>query len=362
MKQVADRINVTDLDAAVELMFEKRWTDGLPAIPPTEAAVGRMLSYIKRSPDEVIGPVPPRDAPATIEKIAINCVMAGCKPEYMPIVIAGLEAMLAPEFNLKGIQTTTHCVAPMTIVNGPQIKDLGFHYGDAVFVAGARPNGTIGRALRLIRWNVGGAYPGETDRSTMGHPGEICFCIPENEDENPWEPLHVEQGFKKEQNAVSAFGCESPHHIMTGPGDAHCILNSLSDSMAVLGNNNTHIGGWMLVVIGPRAAAHLVKGGFTSKKQVKEYLFEKARIPVAKLRRGPGVGRDQATDAPTWLRWPIDPEDDDARVPVVRRPEDFVIMVAGGWGAAAAFCAICPGWGYMGGQLVTRLVTPPGGK
>ncbi|MBI4307624.1 MAG: hypothetical protein HY684_02335 [Chloroflexi bacterium] len=362
MKLLAGRINVSDLEEAVELMFAQRWTDGLPCIPPTEGMVSKMLAYIQRPAEEVIGVVPPRDAPATIEKIAINCVMAGCRPEYMPIVIAALQAMLDPTFNLKGVQTTTHCVAPMTIVNGPQVKELGFHYGDAVFAAGARPNGTIGRALRLIRWNIGGAYPGDMDRSTMGHPGEICYCIPENEDANPWEPLHVEYGLKKEQNAVTAIGCEAPHHIMTGPGDAYCILNSIADTMSVLGNNNIHIGGQMLVVLCPRAAAHLVKGGFTSKKQIKEYLFENARVPVAKLRRGPGVGRDQATDAPTWLRWPIDLNNDDARVPVVRRPEDFIILVTGGWGAAAAFCAICPGWGYMGGLHVTRPVLAPGQK
>ena len=181
-----------DIDA-IEFYFERGVTDGLPVVPPTETRVARMLAVTARPADEVIALVPPNYGAATLEKIAINAVMAGCKPDYLPVVVAGVQAMCAEQVSLHGVQGTTHTATPLFIVNGPVRQQLDINCATGVFGSGWRANATIGRALRLIMTNLGGARPGEIDKSAMGHPGKYTFLIGEYEEASPWEPLHVER-------------------------------------------------------------------------------------------------------------------------------------------------------------------------
>ncbi len=359
MKLVSTHIDVDTIEEVVETVYAKGWTDGLPVIPPLEPLVKKMLDAIGRDPAEVVGILPPKQGIATIEKIAINCVMAGCKPEYVPVVLAALDAMMDPKFNFNGVQTTTHSVVPLTIVSGPVVKQLGFHYGDCTFGLIERANGAIARAIRLIRWNIGGSHAGEMDRTTIGHPGEAAYLIAERPEDNPWESIHVERGFKPEDSCVSVFGCEGPHHTLTGPGTAEEALNNIASAMATMSNNNMHFGGQLLVVLGPRAALTMDKGGF-NRQTIRQYLFEKARLPVKYLKTGI-VPTEKATEAELWPVYP-GADKDDTLVPVVRKPESINLVVSGGWGAGGAFCAVCPGWGYLGGHIQTRKIKPLGGK
>lgn len=357
MKLSSARIRAKDYEAAVEEVYARGWTDGLPVILPTENKVRAILEYLGRDPEEVIGIIGPKNGVATVEKVAINCVMGGCLPEYVPVVIAALEAMLEEDFNLNGLNTTTHCAAPITVVSGPIVKELGFGCADGVFYgSGARANGAVGRAIRLIRWNIGGGFPGDMDRATLGHPGEYAFCIAENQDDSPWEPVHVERGLKTEESAVTVFGAEAPHHVATGSASAIQALMRIGDAMAKLGGNTMHLGGNLMVVIGPRAAATLANEGF-SKQGVKEFLSRNAGRPAGLVALVTPEERRKAAmfDYPKWVNF----ADPNAMVPAVRRAEDIIIVVAGGWGAGAGFCAVLHGWGRIGGLVHTRRIERP---
>ncbi|MFH1485412.1 MAG: hypothetical protein ABIH46_05010 [Chloroflexota bacterium] len=359
MKLTSARVRVRDYEAATEEVYARGWTDGLPVVLPTEHKVMKVLEYLHRDPKEVIGIIGPKNGVATIEKIAINCVMGGCLPEHVPVVIAALSAMLEEAFNLNGLNTTTHCAAPITVVSGPIVKELGFGYGDGLFYgSGSRASGAVGRAIRLIRWNIGGGFPGDMDRSTLGHPGEYAFCIAENQDANPWEPIHVERGLNPEDSAVTVYGGEAPHHVSTGSASAVQVLMRIGDAMAKLGGNNIHAGGDIMVVIGPRAAATLAQESF-SKQEIKKFLFENARKPAGLVVLTTSEERLKAARVMFGLPKWINMEDPNALVPVVRREEDITIVVAGGWGAGGGFCAVLPGWGHYGGWVQTRKIEMP---
>ncbi|HBH03364.1 MAG TPA: hypothetical protein DDZ42_15835 [Candidatus Rokubacteria bacterium] len=305
------------------LYQERGWTDGLPIVPPTEAAVREFLGFADREPREVVGVLPPRQGEATVERIAVNAVMAGCRPEYFPVLLAAIEALADPAFNLDSIQATTHPVAPLLVVNGPIAREIGLNAGYNAFGQGARANVTIGRAVRLVLMNVGGGLPGTGDRATQGSPAKLAYCVAENEAESPWEPLHVEAGLAPDVSTVTAFGCEGPHNIQdhysaTGEG----VLRTVAGAMGQAGSNNLLAAGWPLLALGPEHAATIARDGFT-KRQVKEFLFEHARFPLARL--GPEyrryqVERRDAADAP------------DTMLPIVRAPEDLGVIVVGGAG------------------------------
>lgn len=383
MKLKAGRLEFSDVDAAVDLVYEKGWTDGLPVVLPTERRVREVIEYLNLDPQHVVGKIPPRGGIATVEKIAINSVMGGCRPEYVPVVLAAIEAMLEDEFNLFGVQTTDGPPAPLVIVGGPIVDQIGMNYGDGVFGGGSRANAAIGRAVRLIMWNIGGAYPGDVDKTPQGHPGKYAYCIAEYAEANPWEPLHVSHGgLEPEGNAVTVFGCEAPHGVFAGPGDAEVLLNTIAHSMSTMGSNNAQAGGQCLVVFGARGAAVADAGGF-KRRDVQQYLFEKARIPLGILKQGPRAGIDSphpfrlgesgrldaapdnagSIKAPgvreaLWPEW-LDSASDDTLVPVFTKPEDILITVAGAWDALVQFCSICHGWGYMGGFAQTKRVVLP---
>ena len=309
-----------DVDA---LYQERGWTDGLPIVPPTEARVAACLRWTDRDPREIVGVLPPRQGEATVEKIAVNAVMAGCKPEYLPVVITAIEALADPLFNLDSVQATTHPVAPLIVVNGPIARELGINGGYNAFGQGFRANLTIGRAVRLVLMNIGGGLPGTGDRSTQGSPSKIAYCVAENEAESPWEPLHVEAGLPADVSTVTTFGCEAPHNIQDHYSNtARGILLTIAGAMGQAGSNNLLGRGWPLLSFGPEHAATVAKEGFT-KRQVKEFLFEHARYPLAKLGaeyRAAQLARHDVPDRP------------DTMVPIVRAADDISIIVTGGAG------------------------------
>ncbi len=309
---------------AIDAHYQERgWTDGLPIVPPTEDAVAEFLTQTDRDPREIVGVLPPRQGEATVEKIAANAVMAGCRPEYFPVVLAAIEALADPLFNLDSIQATTHPVAPLIVVNGPIVQAIGLNAGYNAFGQGVRANLTIGRAVRLVLMNVGGGLPGTGDRSTQGSPAKIAYCVAENEAENPWEPLHVEAGLPADASTVTVFGCEGPHNIQdhysnTGLG----VLLTIAGAMGQAGSNNLLGAGWPLLSLGPEHAATIARDGYT-KRQVKEFLFEHARFPFARL--GAECQHQQieyrgAVNAP------------DTMLPIVRQAEDISVIVVGGAG------------------------------
>ena len=309
-----------------DLYYENGWTDGLPVYPPTERRVASMLRFSDRAASDVVAIIPPRNGAATVEKIAINAVMAGCRPEYLPILITAVEAIVQAEYNLYGRQTTTHPGAHLLIVNGPIRKELDVNCRDNVFGQGWRANATLGRALRLILINVGGNKPGVTDMATHGHPGKYSYCMGEDEEGSPWDPLHVERGLAPQTSAVTVYCAEAPHNINDQVSKTpQMYLGSAASTMATLGGNGLYrsgLRGEQGLVLTAESAQWVAEFGW-SKHDVKTYLFEHARKPIRELR-----------DRGAWGKSPLPPyisaDDDDAMVPIVGRPEDIVVLVAGG--------------------------------
>jgi hypothetical protein len=315
-------------DSIIEInqrLYERGWTDGLPVIPPTEEAVRWMLGGTDRDPAALVAVLPPAQGEATVEKIAINAVMAGCRPEYLPIVITAIECVAEERLNLSGRQTTTHPGAPLIIVNGPLAHELAVNAGFNVFGQGWRANATIGRALRLCLMNIGGGIPGKTDRATHGHPGKYSYCIAENEAANPWEPLHVERGCPRESSAVTVIWGEAPHNINDQRNKtAAGVLRTAASVMATLGGNGFYRQGEALLVLSPEHAATIAGDGWT-KDDVRRFLFEQARERLGRVKQGGIFGLG---DLPRW----IDQRDDDTLVPIVTDPRHILIVVAGGPG------------------------------
>ncbi len=191
---------------AVEACYERGWTDGMPVVPPTPERVLKVLDGTPRQPDETVGLLPPNLLPCTVEKIAVNAVMAGCKPEYMPVVLGIVEAALIPQFNLHGILATTNSVGPVVMVNGPVAQQIGMNSGGNVFGQGNRAHAAIGRTLQLLVRNVGGGVPGEIDRAVFGNPGKYSFCFAEDETDGGWTSYAVEQGYPPQASTVTLFG------------------------------------------------------------------------------------------------------------------------------------------------------------
>lgn len=317
-------------DDVNDYFYERGWTDGLPIVPPTEARVQAMLSGMAwRAADEVISIVPPRMGSATVRQIAVNAVMAGCKPEYLPVVVAALQAVSEPEYGLSHRQTTTHAGAPLVIVNGPIVERLRINCGRGLFGPGWRANATIGRALRLVLVNIGGAGPG-VDASQTGHPGKYTYCIAEYEAANPWQPLHVERGYAREQSVVTLVNTEAPHsmteNIQTDPDE---IMRTFASSMATLGVNNLYSQGTPVLVLGLEHAQHIAAGGW-SKQDVQRAVFERARQPWGLVKNR---GKSKGPRFPEF----VDRNDDASTVPIIREPGDLVVLVAGGAGGKSMF-------------------------
>jgi len=325
----AARISVgSSYEALAGYLDEAGLGDGLPVVAPTPSRVERMLRWTDRDPDEVIARIMPNGAAATVEKIAANAVMAGCKPTYLPLVIAGVQAMTQPAFNLLGVQATTHTVAPLMVVSGPLAEQVGLNSGAGLFGPGFQANAAIGRAIRMILLNIGGARPGLLDKSTMGQPGKFSYCIAENHARSPWEPLHVERGLPEGASMIAMVPGEGPHTVhdnqsTTGEGLLHVICGSIAQT----GSNNSVFDADFLVVIGPEHAATMARDGF-SKRDVQEYIFNNARIPLSKWSTEyvQGLFRD---------KYPDRYGDVDAETTLARfapDPESVIVIVAGGPG------------------------------
>lgn len=328
-------------EALDDYLAEMGWSDGLPVVAPTAERVAAMVAASGRPADPELGMMPPRQGVTTIEVLAVNAVMAGCRPEHFPVVVTAIEAMLEPAFNLFAVQSTTHPCSPLLIVNGPIAAEVGINARYGAFGPGVRANATIGRAVRLALLNVGGAAPGVLDRSTQGQPSKYSFCIAENEAESPWEPLHVERGFEPGQSTVTVVGCENPHnindHVST---DAEGILVTVAGSLANMGSNNAYLHGGPVLAFGPEHAAIVAAAGL-SKDDVRRYVFDEARIPRHIWERG---GMAKMTD---------DPFAAEPSVPIISRPEDLIIIVVGGFGRHSSWL---PTFGAST-QAVTRPIT-----
>ena len=326
-------------------LYEHQMTDGLPVIPPTEEKVAALLKGTKRDPAEEIGLIPPRWGVATVEAVAANGVMAGCRPEYLPVLLTAVEAMLAPEFNLYGIQATTHPLGPGILVNGPVAARLDINGKNNCFGQGWRANATIGRALRLVLLNIGGGLPGKGDKSTAGWPGKFTMCFAENEEALPagWDPLHVERGFRRDQSTVTIIGAGGYHNSADlWSTTAEGVLRTIAYGMAA---KSSHLGegGDPLCALCPEHAAIIAGGGF-SKAQVKEFLYQHARAPliifsdeIQESFRASGSGRAV---------------DDQGRLMIADQAEEITVIVAGGPGPHSAFI---PSWGRTV-KSVTRLI------
>jgi hypothetical protein len=291
-----------------------------------------MLEYCDRPYNEPIAKIAPRYGEATPLRLAANAVMAGCRPEYFPLFMLSVEAMCEEPFNLYGIQATTHLCAPLVIVNGPVAKELAINGGHNAFGPGTHSNATIGRAIRLALVNIGGAIPGAGDMSTFGAPSKYSYVVAENEDGNPWQPLHVERGFAREATTVTVIGAECPHNVNDHESlTAEGILTTIAGTMATTGNNDTFYEAQPLVVMGPEHAKTVADGGF-SKSDAKRFLQEHAKLPMNRFSKENIERRFRMTLKDRYGNAPLD-----TMIPVVQRAEDLIIAVIGGAGKHSAY-------------------------
>src|SRR5215813_8028857 len=285
--------------SAIEQCYERGWTDGLPVVPPTEALVDAMLGAGPWKADHVLLHEPVRGRAVTAEKAAINAVMAGCRPEYFPVVGAALEAIGDPEFMLHGPATSAGGSALMVIVNGPIATRLGLNAKANLFGPGIRANATIGRVLRLVLLNCLDCRPGVLDKSTQGWPGKYSLCFAEDETASPWDPLHVSRGCSPESSAVTVYAAESGHNVLShGTRDPERLLTCFADAMAGLGSLSP---GRSVIVFAPEHAAHLARAGW-SRARVGAWLYAYAWRSLADLKRG-GKVEPAFFSNPSLVEW-----------------------------------------------------------
>ncbi len=321
----------TDL---VEIYYERGWTDGLPVVPPTEQKVAALVGASGLRADAALGEIAPNFGAATVERVAVNAVMAGCLPGHMPLVVAGVRALADEAFGLHAVSCMTDSAAPLAIVNGPARGAAGINSGIGVFGSGTRGNAVVGRALALIIANVGGSRPGGISKTMFGSPGRYTYCIGENEEESPWEPLHVERGLRPEEGAISLFACEAPREFRAEEVESpEALAELLGRSLCGVWSADAFplkLSG-VLIALGPLHASILGRAGW-SKADARRAIFEGAQAPAP----GGGPGRRK-----------------------FRSPDDLILIVAGG--AGGIYSMVMPGVGdHMGTRLVTHPVARPG--
>jgi hypothetical protein len=334
---------VADLGQAMDLCYERGWTDGLPVVPPTEAAVQRMLDAVGLAPDAQLAFITNRQVAVTAEKVAINAVMAGCLPEYMPVVVAAVEAIADPLWGYHGPATSTGGAGPLLIVNGPIARRLEMNCEDNLFGPGWRPNATIGRAIRLVMRNVIGTLPGLLDRGTLGHPGKYSYVIAENEAESPWVPLHVQRGCKPGESAVTVLAAEAPrqwyNQLSSTPEG---LLRTVCDDMRH--HNSTNGQPQYVLVLAGEHMRTIANGGW-SKADIQKFVFENTQNSVAHIKR-----MERMAGAVT-------PQDEKTMRSLLAQPDDLMVVAAGG--RAGAFSSYIPGWagGRRSSQAVTKVIS-----
>ena len=343
-----EAVPAEDTDAAVDTLFYARgWTDGLPIVAPTVARVRQMLGFTHHSPAHSLGEVDPLKGLATIEKLAANAVMAGCRPEYFPLVLAAVEAVLHRDFNLRGVQTTDENVAPLLVINGPIARMLDVNSGFGVLGPGWRANASIGRALRLVLNNIGGGWPGAVSFAGLGQPGRYTLCLAENEQQSPWLPLHTESGFSADANVVTVMRAESVINVTGGLAEIASVMGTAASAFSVMW------AGRSTVIMSPALAATLARQGMT-KQAVREWLFENGRWPAEQWRA-------------SWLfktiggieRWPeaVRQAAEGGAVPAVSCADDLVVVVAGG-NVPIPQHAWCPSWGFPPARISREIELP----
>lgn len=344
--RLASRVITVDPDDDPhELAYDRGWSDGLPVVPPTPVRVARMLSGTDRDPGELLGAIPPDLAPCTVEKAAINAVMAGCRPEYFPVVLAAVEAALEERFSMHGLLCTLHFSGPVVIVNGPIAGRIGMNWAGNALGQGNRANATIGRALQLIIRNVGGGLPGAIDRATLGNPGKYTFCFAEDETDPDWEPLAVSRGVEPGRSAVTLFhgegvrgftdwGSRTPEELTASLALA---LWGVAHPKAALG-----VSPGAMVVLAPDHQQIYAAAGW-SRRRIEDELFLAMRRPAHEVARGVG-------GIPTG----VDPALGDTLVDKLPR-ENFLLVRAGGRGGLHS--AIVGGWTGQRNPEQVRVVT-----
>jgi len=341
-----------ELSDVIDRFDEEGWTDGLPIIPPTEAAVAAFLEYTDLEPQDSLGRIPATRARATVLTVAINSVMAGCKPEYFPVVLAAVRGLAHPEFNTFGIQATTNPVAPLVIVNGPIATELGFNSKGNVLGQGFRANATVGRAVRLCMMNIGGGRPQTMDKSTQGQPGKYGLCIAENEEESPWEPFHVERGFDVETSAVSIVSITGTQNILElASRTATGILRTFASACASAGHQNVQLGGGPLIIFCPEHAQIIADGGF-SKNDVRGFLYENSRVRLNEFPPETLNGMVRHRRPKRYLS-----DNPESSVPLADSPEEIQIVVAGG---AGPHSVVSPSFGEATMVPITQIALKDG--
>ena len=338
------RVELAAAEDEPEAFFERGWTDGLPVVAPTPARVLRMLEGTTRPPDEVVALVPPAFAECTVEKVAVNAVMAGCRPEYLPVVLAAVEAACSDEFNMHGLLCTTWFAGPVVIVNGPVARQIGMNSGVNALGQGNRANATIGRALQLVVRNVGGGRPGEIDRATLGNPGKYTFCFAEDEEGSPWEPLAVERGVPEGTSAVTLFAGYGPHAVADQLSRTpESLARSLAWALEGIFHPKLAFYTDAVLVISPEHARVFREAGW-DKARLRAELLGLLTKPGTEMVRGAG---GCAEGMPESLAG--------ADIPKYT-PDGLLIVHAGG--GAGLFSAVIGGWvrGEIGSTPVTREV------
>jgi hypothetical protein len=335
------RIDIAALEDEIDAMYDRGWSDGLPVVPPTEIRVLRMLEGTTRSPDDIVAVVPPDLVECTVEKVAVNAVLAGCRPEYLPVVLAAVEAACTDAFNMHGLLATTMPVGPVMIVNGPVRRALGMNSGVNALGQGNRANLTIGRALQLVVRNVGGGKPGGVDRATLGNPGKVGFCFAEDEEGSPWEPLSVARGFAPGTSTVTLFPGEGPRSVVDQLArDPESLAHTLAACLRTVHHPKLPLAFDAILVVGPEHARVFDEAGWT-RAMVLARLQELLQLPGAEIVRGAGGMAEGVPE--TWR---------DATLPKFG-PEGILLVHAGG--GAGLFSAIIGGWvnGDNGSKPVT---------
>ena len=341
----------------VEWYYRQGFSDGFPVAPPTSEKVEAMIEALGGDAQFVEARVPPRWGTMTREVLAINMVMAGCLPSYAPVVRAAMLALCAPAFNLHGVQATTHMASPLLVVNGPIRNEIGMNAGHNVFGSGNRANATIGRAIRMILLNVGGGWPGDLDKSTLGSPAKYTYCIAENEEVGCIAPYHVEKGFAEEDSTVFVMPAEPPHSVTNHVADdPEGILDSIVSAMSTIAHNNAVSAGHCAVVLGPEHARVMGKYQWT-RHDIRYYLWYHACNTFGDVAFRHRYGKVYNRSLPKWYRREVD-----AKIPVVPSPDHIHLFCAGG--EAGRFSAFIPGWGHMASPVLREIngKAPAGGS
>jgi len=330
-----------------ELFLRRGWSDGLPVIPPTVARVKEMLSFTDRAPTEVLGEVEPLKGLASVEKIAANAVMAGCRPAYLPVVLAAVDGLLDPSFNLRGVQTTDENVTPLLVVNGPLASELDVNARFGALGPGWQANATIGRAIRLVMHNIGGGWPGAVAFAGLGQPGRYTLCLAENEAQSPWPPLHVEAGLPAGSSAVTLTRAETVINVTGGLSELASVMGSAASGFGILWS------GRPTVLLAPAVAADCARRGM-SKDDVRRFLWQEGRWRRADWQKSWLTERILA--GRSWPEWVVTAARD-GDIPAARQPEDIVLVVAGG-DIPIPQNAYCPSWGFPP-ACITREIRLP---